>query len=303
MPELPEVHTTVTHLQKLITKLNITDIWTNYNSPHYRGKKQIKDPVYFKQFKKGVIGTKVVSVERRGKNILIHLNNEKTILVHMKMTGHFLYGRYEYNLKENEWRAATGSGPLTDPFNGWIRLVFSFSNGNHLTLSDLRKFAKVTLLETSEVFESSDLQKIGPEIFENNTTLKQFTQRLQKKPKMKIKTALMNQELVAGIGNIYSDEALFLAHIRPDRMVQTLSSDEFKKLLPAARKVLKKGINFGGDSTSDYRKPDGLPGEFHLNHNVYRETGKPCKTKQCPGIVKREVINGRSAHFCDRCQG
>ncbi len=119
---------------------------------------------------------------------------------------------------------------------------------------------------------------------------------------MKIKTALMDQALVVGIGNIYSDELLWMSKLRPERRVESLSDTELKLMTKSAKEVLSKGIDFGGDSMSDYRNPHGVPGEFQLHHNAYRRTGKPCNRKGCDGVIQRKVINGRSAHFCDTCQ-
>ena len=132
MPELPEVHTTATGLNKEIGGLKITEVWTDYNSTFHAGKNNIKNPAFFRRFKKEILGAKVDHVGRRGKNVLIHLDNNKTILVHMKMTGHIMYG--DYNRE--------------DPFNGFIHFIVTFSNKKTMELSDMRKFAKVTLVET-----------------------------------------------------------------------------------------------------------------------------------------------------------
>jgi formamidopyrimidine-DNA glycosylase len=281
MPELPEVHTTVTHLHRLIKGRRIVDYYKN----------QIKNPKYFRKFKKIVSGSKVRGVERRAKNILIRLDNDETILIHMKMTGHLLYGKYEK--KKNEWRPAFG-GPLQDPFNGWIRLVFSLDNGKHLALSDMRKFAKVTL--------ENELGHLGPEPLEKNFTFKVFKEQLSKRPKGKIKTVLMNQEIIAGIGNIYSDEALWLSKIHSETLVKDLKDDRMKVLLRNVKLVLRKGIHFNGDSLQDYRRPDGTPGEFQKHHSIYGRKGEKCKRRGCKGIVQRKVVNGRSASFCPKCQ-
>ncbi|MEY2641170.1 MAG: hypothetical protein RL150_563 [Candidatus Parcubacteria bacterium] len=302
MPELPEVHTTATELRKLVVGKTIADVWGGYNSPHYYGKEQVKDPVYFKTFKKEVIGTTITDTGRVGKNVLIHLNTGKTILVHMKMTGHLLYGVYTYSTKQATW-FATEEGPLRDdPWNGFIRLVFSFSDGTHLALSDLRKFAKVTLLSTNELETHPDLAVLGPDPLEQTFSYKIFSERLKQRPRTPVKQALMDQTLIAGVGNIYSDEALWLAGINPHTPVAALSPAEMKKLFTAVQNILKTGIDFRGDSTSDYRTPNGLPGAFQHEHQVYRRTKKPCTKKSCTGTINRSVIGGRSAHYCPTCQ-
>lgn len=157
MPELPEVQTTATELHKLVSGLTITDVWTDYGGDFHIGKKHIKDKKYFLFFKKSVLGTKIEKVARRGKNVLIHLDNQKVIAVHMKMTGHLLYGTYKRKVKGRgqkskvEYWETTEEGPLQDSFNQFIHLVFSLSNKKHFVLSDMRKFARVTLLEEKEV--------------------------------------------------------------------------------------------------------------------------------------------------------
>lgn len=303
MPELPEVHTTSTDLNKILKGKKIVDIWNSYNSPYYKGKPQVKNPVYFKIFKKEVVGEKVLSVSRIAKNVLINLSGNKTILVHMKMTGHLLYGQYEMKGvgKSTEWKAK-GNGPLTDKWNGWIRLVFTLDNKKHLALSDLRKFAKVTLLETSSLLESVDLKEIGPDPLENDFTFNKFEERIEKKNTGKIKTVLMDQTLIAGIGNIYSDEALWMSKIDPETLVSKISTKGRKELFKNIKIILKKGIDFKGDSMSDYRRPNGEPGDFQNHHSVYQRKNQPCKRRNCKGTIKRKVVGGRSSHYCDNCQ-
>jgi formamidopyrimidine-DNA glycosylase len=302
MPELPEVHTTTTELRKLILDKKIIDVWSNYKSSKYKGKQQIKDSQYFKKFKEEIVGLKIIETDRVGKNVLINLENNKTILIHMKMTGHLLYGKYSFDEKEKEWQAIE-EGPLQDNFNGWIRFVLILDNKKHLALSDMRKFAKITLLDTDSLLESEDLKNIGPDpLFSSNFTFLKFKERLNKKSKNKIKTALMDQTLVAGIGNIYSDEALWLSKIHPERTVEKIKDKELKKLFASVKKVLKSGIDFNGDSMSDYRKPSGEKGLFQTRHNVYQRKKEKCKRKNCNGFIERIKVEGRSSHFCPKCQ-
>ena len=123
-----------------------------------------------------------------------------------------------------------------------------------------------------------------------------------KSPSRAIKTVLMDQSIIAGIGNIYSDEMLHLAHILPTRTPKSLKEQEVKLLFAAMKKVLLQGIDFGGDSTSDYRNIKGERGSFHANHLVYLRTKEKCLRKGCSGVIQKQNINGRSAHFCTICQ-
>ena len=307
MPELPEVQTTVNGLNATVKGLRITDIWTDLAKntlarADYR--ESIKYLPFFKSFVQKTRGAKILSAERRAKNILLNLSNENTILIHMKMTGHILYGAYTQNKKEDRWSPSDNekNDALRDPFNGHIHFVLSLSNGKHLVLSDVRKFAKVTILSTETAHDSKHLRELGPEIFEKSFTKNTWVQQLMKKPRGKIKSVLMDQSIISGVGNIYSDEALYLADIHPLSVVSSIPQQKLVELFLATKTVLKKGIDFGGDSTSDYRRIDGTRGEFSHEHNVYRRKGMACKKKNCRGVIIRSVIGGRSAHFCNTHQ-
>lgn len=285
MPELPEVETTTRGLQKTIVGLTIADVWTDLSTKDKRQSGAIANPKYFITFRKEITGKKVLSVERRAKNILINLNNNKTILAHMKMTGHFLYGNYK-----------------KDPMNRFIHFKVIFNNGKELHFSDTRKFGKITLLDTKTAHKSKHLNNIGPEPLERQFTINNFKLRILKKPKGKIKTVLMDQSIIAGIGNIYSDEILWRTGVNPERKVLDMKDSEIKLMFNAMKEILAKGIDFGGDSMSDYRNIHGLPGKFQLHHQAYRRTGEECRKNGCVGIIKRKVVGGRSAHFCSAHQ-
>lgn len=299
MPELPEVQTTVNALNRSLRELSIRDVWTDYRSSFHESKSNIKNSKYFPFFKKTVAGKKIIGAKRRAKNVLINLSGGLTILVHMKMTGHLLYGKFAK--KGNVWTPAE-KGPLNDPYNRFIHLVFTLSNGKHLALSDMRKFAKVCVLETKKLEQSEDLKNLGPEPLEKGFVFKIFNERLSAKPNMKIKPALMDQTILAGIGNIYSDEILWLAGIHPLAKIKEIRTGARRVLYRSLLSILRKGIQFGGDSMSDYRTPSGTPGKFQLHHKAYRRAGEKCQKQGCGGIIKRIRIGGRSAHFCNKHQ-
>jgi formamidopyrimidine-DNA glycosylase len=299
MPELPEVTTTARILNQLIVGQKILSVWTNYGSPYFNGKNNIKDKKYFEFFKKEIIGKKITGVSRIGKNVLINIEGPKTILVHMKMTGHLLYGNYEK--RKNEWFATT-PGPLQDKFNAYIRLIFQLSSGKCLALSDVRRFAKVALINDGDAKKFEDTKDLGPDPTEKIFDLKKFKNVISKRINGPIKIVLLDQNIIAGIGNIYSDEALWLSGIHPETTVKKLDDAEIKTLLKNIKKVLKSGIDMGGDSTSDYRRPDGSPGKFQKTHNVYQRRGEKCRRKGCNGTITRKVVGGRGTHFCDTHQ-
>lgn len=305
MPELPEVQTTVNGLNASIRGLKILDVWTDYNSSFHHGKDSIKDPAYFTRFKKAVTGAKVERVDRIAKNILVRIakgGEKSVILIHMKMTGHIMIGRYEFDKKaaRDPWRPAPDASPaLRDPYNRFIHLVFTLSNKKQLVLSDMRKFAKVTLIPETELERTVHLFGIGPDPLKKEFTFEAFKERLERRPTGRIKNVLMDQTVIAGVGNIYSDEALWRTGLHPEERVMNIPDSYLKKLYPALLAVLRKGIDFGGDSMSDYRNIDGERGKFQEHHNVYRKTEQKCSKPGCKGTIIRKVVGGRSAHFCD----
>jgi formamidopyrimidine-DNA glycosylase len=145
-------------------------------------------------------------------------------------------------------------------------------------------------------------ETLGPEPLEDSFDWKSYKSRLSRKQNQKIKTVLMDQSLIVGIGNIYSDEILWASKIHPERTILKITDSEYKLLYKHTKNILKKGINFGGDSMSDYRNPYGTAGEFQLHHNAYRRTNQACNRKGCEGKIERKVIGGRSAHYCSVCQ-
>lgn len=300
MPELPEVQTTVDGIHSRAKGLRIEDVWTDYRSDFHRGKDNIANPAFFSYFKKSLRGTKIVRASRRAKNVLIHLDNDHTIVIHMKMTGHVLYGKYK---KEGKKWEAVDAGPLRDdPFNRHIHLVFSLSNGRHLALSDMRKFAKVTLVRTDELHISKHTGQSGPEPLDDSFDFPAFSARLSLRPRGKVKQVLMNHEIIAGIGNIYADEILWRAGIHPLECVEDIPEKNLKLAFKAMKETLSHGIGLGGDSMSDYRNVDGVAGKFQDRHNAYQKTGERCEKKGCHGTIRRLIVGARSAHYCDRHQ-
>jgi formamidopyrimidine-DNA glycosylase len=296
MPELPEVQTTASILNLKLKDLTITDVWTDYDSTFHAGKDNIKNKKYFPHFKKGVLNKKVLSVSRRAKNVLINVSGNKTILVHMKMTGHLLYGKFTFDGKK--W-VPPQDGKLDDPFNRFIHLALSLSNKYTLVLSDARKFAKVTVFDTDTFGKKEGLHILGPEPLERGFTYKIFKEQIYKKPNGKIKTVLMNPEIIAGIGNIYSDEILWLTGIHPLERVYKIGEKKLKDMYTNILKILKQSIAVGGDSLSDYRNPFGEKGGYQNIHKAYRQTGRKCQRKGCNGTIQRIVVGGRSAHYCN----
>ena len=299
MPELPEVETTVRDLNRKIIGRKIQNVWTDFQKmtrlrSSFGG--QVKKPKSFEQFKKELKGKKIQKIWRRGKNIIFELSQGYSLLIHQKLTGHLLYGEWEK--KQGKW-ISKGPESLKEKINTYIHLMFSLDNGKMLALSDLRKFGKAELWKTKELKNSEDFKNLGPEPLEKSFTFEKFKQVLKNK-KGKIKQVLMNQEVIAGIGNIYSDEILWEVKVHPFKDVSKLKEEELKRLYRAIPKILKKAIELRGESFSDYRDLEGQKGGFDKMRKVYRKEGKKCF--RCGTIIQRKKIGGRSAHFCPKCQ-
>ncbi len=318
MPELPEVQTIVDDLNKKIIGREIVGVWFDapklitLRMPQGYGEpsRTIKKPKA-KKLEGQIKGLKIISVSRRGKNILIYLTNNYLLLIHQKMTGHFLYGKWK--VARVVGRSPRGSfgeagkssvvslvkGPLEEKVNNYIHLIFYFDNGQQLALSDLRKFAKVIFGPKKEIENLPDFKKIGPEPLEKGFKVGKFISLISSE-KRKIKQVLMDQEVIAGIGNIYSDEILWLSKIHPLKPANQLKADELKRLYSAMKKILKKAVKLRGTSISDFRDTSGKAGAYARERFVYRKEGEHCP--RCKGIIKRIKIKNRSAHYCPKCQ-
>lgn len=304
MPELPEVQTTVNGLNETVIGKTITFLWSDLPVKNHPKKDEIKNLSFWNSFKKKVQGTKIINIQRQGKNILIKLDNGFTILIHMKMTGHIMVGNYRKGKpsdgkEEHIWLWWGDTQALQDPFNRFIHFVIRFDDKTSLVFCDSRKFGTVTLYKNENLKQSRHIKNLGPDALDDTLNLDMFKTQIMKRKHTPIKTALLDQTLIAGIGNIYSDEMLFLAEIHPLRTAHSLKHLEWKQLWQSMKPVLEKGLHFGGDSTSDYRNVYGEHGSFHHAHNAYRKTGKICSKKNCGGKIERLVVGGRSAHFCN----
>jgi len=268
MPELPEVQTIVDDLNRKVLGRTFLDVWSDQS-------KIIKKD--WNLFKKEIIGKKIENIQRKGKNIIFNLSGGYSMLTHLKMTGHFLYDKWDES----------------DSMNSFVHVRFKMDNGKILALSDLRKFAKIELEETSKI--EKELEKIGPDPFE--ASFEEFAKRLKRG---RIKQALMNQEAVSGIGNIYSDEILWEAKIHPERKVQDLSAKELRDIYEVSKKILKTALEARGTSISDYRDTEGKKGKYGDMRKVYRKEGEKCS--RCGAIIEGKKIGQRTAHFCPSCQ-
>lgn len=307
MPELPEVQTIINGLQQTIISKTITGVWTDW--PKY-----FKLPKNENEFRKLVQNKNIESIERKGKNILIHLQKNTTILIHQKISGHLLVGKWLSKENKNYQKIATGlkeewqnqkwlpeepKSFLTDPKNRFIHLMFFLSGGLMLALSDLRKFAKIIVGTKEKILNLPDIKNLGPNPLEPKFTLQKFLKLLRNKKGI-VKKVLMNQNIISGIGNIYSDETLWLAKVHPLSKTEQLNQNQLKEIFLAIKTILKKAVKFRGTSIDDYRDTLGKKGKYEQKLFVYQKENNPCK--RCGTKIRRIKINNRSTHFCPKCQ-
>lgn len=313
MPELPEVQTVVNDLNKKVAGRKITGMWFDWP-------KMLKDPLdqqknkiahkHVEVFQKIIKGQRILGVRRRAKNILMYLgsaekrgtktlnNAEYILLTHLKMTGHYLVGKWD--VRGEKVKPIEPKEMISDPYNSYIHIIFYLDNGQMLALSDLRKFAKALLGTKEQIENLPELLKLGPEANDPKLSLEKFKEALRQAQGKKIKQVLMDQEVIAGIGNIYSDEILWQSRIHPFRPANKLKDKEIKNMYLAMKSILAKALKLRGTSSSDYRDTSGKKGGYDLVRLAYDREGEPCK--RCGAKIDRKKVGGRSAHFCPRCQ-
>jgi formamidopyrimidine-DNA glycosylase len=274
MPELPEVETSVRALRKPLVGRTITGMVF----PGDPGRTINMTPARMAQ---RIAGQRIEQITRRAKYLVFHLDAD-TLVVHLKMTGHL------YVLRPGE----------QSPFDRWVRVRFTLDNGRELRFSDARRFGRVYLCSRPEEV----LPDLGPEPLDEAFTLDVFRQRLAGR-KGVLKSLLLNQAFVAGVGNIYADEALHIARLHPLRTADSLSEAEIARLYEGIRQALDEGVRYEGASVNWYRKPDGTRGESQNHLRVYREHGhldQPCP--DCGGPITKIRVGQRGTHFCPICQ-
>lgn len=287
MPELPEVETVVRGLQSLIVGKKFCRASTDNQKSFPNAPSDVKE---------FLIGAKVTRVRRRAKVILIELDTNYTLMAHLKMTGQFVY------VGETE---RFGAGHPNDSLIGSLpdkstRVQLEFDDGTHLYFNDQRKFGWVRLIPTPEIPNIDFMKKVGPEPLEDNFTAEQFRERFSRRARSNIKAALLDQTVIAGVGNIYADESLWGAKIHPQRLVNSLSDKEFDDLYREVRAVLKLSIEKGGSSNRNYVNASGEKGKYMDFAKVFRREGLPCP--RCGTIIEKIRVAGRGTHYCPHDQ-
>ncbi len=269
MPELPEVQTILDALLPHIVERTIQDVLL-----HWPG---VVDRPPADVFVAEMRGRRILAGRRRGKYLLFALDDGNTLIMHLRMTG--------------EMRVV----PAGQPLHAHDRLSFVLDNGQAWRFKDMRKFGRAYLVAGADEI----IGKLGPEPLGPAFTAPALRARLQRR-RAPIKSLLLDQRLVAGIGNIYADEALYRAGIHPLRLGADLRPEEVERLVEAVQQVLRQALAEMGTTLRDYRRPDGSVGSFQNSLMVFRRTGQPCYT--CGAPIQRIVVGGRSTHFCPQEQ-
>ncbi len=294
MPELPEVETIKNDLKRAILNKRIVDV-------EVRKKNLIKSD--FKEFVKILRGNTFKNISRIGKLIIFHLRNNKYLLIHLKMTGQLIYKPHLNPLlsKERKKRVIAGGHEILgmdDKLpNKYSHVIINFSDKSTLYFNDMRQFGYLKIVDENEL--KAVKSRFGIEPLTKNYTLNNF-RKIFNDRKVNVKNLLLNQKLIAGIGNIYADEILFKVGIRPTRIAGQLKEDEIKKMFKAIEVILKEAIKYRGTTFSDYVDSRGKKGNFTKLLKVYGREGEKCK--KCNGIIKKIKIGGRGTRYCSKCQ-
>ncbi len=291
MPELPEVEVTRRQLAPLLVGRIVSDVGTTSPSSFF-----LTPPG---ALKRKLRGRRVLALARVGKYLLASLDNGDRLVLHLGMTGQlFGAGAASVRLLSSTAGAALAPERQLAAFrpDAHTHMTLRFADGGPAVyFRDVRKFGRVELLPEGR--SSARLERLGPDALRARGAALYATTRRRGAP---VKAVLLDQSVLAGVGNIYADEALFLARIRPTRPAQRLTRAEWRALAAAVRRVLRRSIAAGGSSISDYVQPDGSDGAYQDERRAYGRTGEPCH--RCRTPIRRIVIGGRSTHFCPRCQ-
>lgn len=288
MPELPEVETIRRGLARHIVGRTVAKV----------------DVRLAKIFQPGgkagvtrVVGAKVTKVKRRGKLLLIGLTTEETLVIHLKMTGQVIF-RESTNIK------LAGGHPIptvTGDLPGKVtHVIITFTDSSQLFYNDLRQFGYIKLVSNGQLGRLPLIARFGPEPLSKAFTLVVFRERLKRRRRALLKPLLLDQTFLAGLGNIYVDEALNLARLHPLRVAGTLRRQQQRALYTAIRRVLTKALRYGGTSIKTYVTVRGGQGDYLRYARVYHRTGKSCR--RCGTTIQRIVVAGRGTHLCPRCQ-
>jgi formamidopyrimidine-DNA glycosylase len=286
MPELPEVETIRIGLSALLPGKRVVDVTHDWPKGFPNSAADVA--AY-------LVGVRVTAVKRRAKVLLIELDSKYSLVIHLKMTGQLVFrGKQHFGAGHPN---ASLVGDLPDKST---RVVFTFDDGSKLFFNDQRKFGWVRLLPTAEVPQIDFFQKVGPEPLAEDFTADDFVARLRRRNRSAIKAVLLDQTVVAGIGNIYADESLWGAQIHPLAHINALDDATLRMLYKSLVYVLRLSIEKGGSTDRNYVDAEGKRGSYLSFANVFRREGQPCP--RCGTTIIKTRVAGRGTHICPHCQ-
>jgi formamidopyrimidine-DNA glycosylase len=286
MPELPEVETVRSGLARLLPGLVVKDVW------HDWAKGFPNPPSDVARF---LVGASVIQVKRRAKVLIIDLSSDYSLVIHLKMTGQLVF------VGKKRFGAGHPSDSLINKLpDKSTRVVIDFTDGSKLYFNDQRKFGWMRLLPTIEVPEIDFLKTVGPEPLEDDFTVDLFISRLKTRKNSPIKAVLLDQKVLAGVGNIYADEALWAAKIHPSTPVSKIPRTKLISLHSELLAVLRLSIEKGGSTDRNYVNAEGKKGSYISFAKVFRKEGQPCP--RCGATIVKTRVAGRGTHICPVCQ-
>ncbi len=287
MPELPEVETVRRGLQNLLPGRQVVQVDFDFAKGFPNAQADIDEYL---------IGAKIKAVKRRAKVLIIDLDTNYSLVIHLKMTGQLVFRSKDYNF---------GAGHPNDSLLGKLpdkstRVTLTFGDNGHLFFNDQRKFGWMRLLPAVEIPEIDFFKKVGPEPLSDEFLASDFIIRLRRRNKSAIKSVLLDQTVIAGVGNIYADESLFAAQIHPLQKVCDIDDDRLKKLYDKLRFILNLSLEKGGSTDKNYVDAEGKKGSYLEFAKVFRRQGQTCGT--CKSQIIKIRAAGRGTHICPKCQ-
>lgn len=287
MPELPEVETIRAGLAKLLPGKVVKDVWYDWDKSFPNA------PADVARF---LVGSKIEKVRRRAKVLIIELSGGWALIVHLKMTGQLVFvGKNQRFGAGHPGKELVSELPAKS-----TRVVLKFKDDSQLFFNDQRKFGWMRLMPALEIPEIDFFKKVGPEPLDDDFTVDKFIERLQRRKNSNVKSVLLDQTVVAGIGNIYADESLWSAKIHPATVVKDIPKTKLVLLYSAVRDVLNLSIAKGGSTDKNYVDAEGHKGSYLKFANVFRKEGQPCP--RCGTPIEKIRVAGRGTHICPHDQ-
>lgn len=287
MPELPEVETVRAGLARLLPGRRVRSVDSDWPKSFPNAQSDVD---------KFLVGAEVAEVRRRAKVLLIELSSKYSLVIHLKMTGQLVFASADERF---------GAGHPNDSLIGQLpdkstRVTLTFTDDSRLFFNDQRKFGWMRLMPTAEVVNLDFFKKVGPEPLSDDFDWRQLRERLSRRKNTNIKAALLDQTVIAGVGNIYADEALWGARLHPSTLVRDIPAIKFHKLYDELVYVLRLSIEKGGSSDRNYVDAEGKKGSYISFARVFRREGQACP--RCGHVIEKTRVAGRGTHICPHCQ-